>query len=448
MAEEFLTIGMQAVVDNIVFNKTQQIAFYRVTDTTYDYLSHDVQFQKLMATKNAFGSLMSDKMKPVECMIMNTTSPFDVESWVDQSSEALRMQNPSPKYEDYVHMVRDILEFGEFSTKETYLAVVIGDRSEISLDKDGLGEVFKGGAKGAAKTLGDALSAFLKTGDKVSQAEEKIARKREKEYYTIVKNSDFKGQRCSAEEILLLLKRKFYPAMKPPYLETDHGNRLDSGDIVMETASVVEEHLKYIKVVQMDEDTGEDVEGFLATLSFSKMPRNSFLPLQTPFFHFFNAEYTMYSRFKLIPSDDMKKKLEKKRQEKRDEIDNYSKGNTSIAGETPGDLQESFAELNEASNEANASRDPWVEAVFRIVLVAPTLEILTEKCQEVRKAYKDAGYVVSWSQGDQLELFLEAMPGDKMRNSSNKQVINLQYLTSTGFNYGSEVGDKIQTPTR
>lgn len=444
MAENILPLSMKAVVDNIVFSKTQQVAYYRVTDTAYDYLSQDSQYNKILEVNNTFSSLMSDKAKPVDVMVLITYSPFDVNSWARQAQRAHQIQNPSQGYDKYVNEAYNEIALEGFAHKETYLAVTLGDRGDFSLDKDSLLELTRAGFKGAVGMASHAISSFLKTSDIVSSKEEKIAREREKEYYTIIKNSSFNGERCSSEEILLLLKKTFHPAMISPQINVDVDNRVGAGDIVFETAGVVEEKMKYIKITQIDEYSGKDNVGYMATLSFSKLPDVVMPPWERPFFTYL-TNYTMYSRFTLIPAREMKSRIEKKKADRRDEVDNYLKGDTSITGEAPADLQESLAIINEASNLVSMSRDPWVEGVFRIVVEAPTLEALEEDCARLKKEYLDRGFPISWSQGDQLHLFLESMPGDHIRSKGGRHILSLPYLGATGFNFGSDLGDKIQT---
>ena len=69
--------------------------------------------------------------------------------------------------------------------------------------------------------------------------------------------------------------------------------------------------------------------------------------------------------------------------------------------------------------------------------------MLRQFCSTLKQSYDDQGILLQWTAGDQAQLLLEQMPGDKKRISSFDQITNLHMLSTSGMNFSSDVGDRI-----
>jgi hypothetical protein len=150
--------------------------------------------------------------------------------------------------------------------------------------------------------------------------------------------------------------------------------------------------------------------------------------------------YTVNVRFSLVPTEEMKGKVNKKRLETDDEINNLVESGqnaTASLKETVRDLQTIEADLNEA-------RLPWMTGSYRVTIEAPTEESLKDQIVKLKNVYAKQDTVLTWTNGDQLNLFREDLYGGRLEINSFQQTTNLAMIAVAGINIGSQVGDDIR----
>jgi hypothetical protein len=440
-----LDISAVAVIDNMVFSKTEAYAYYRITNEVFDFLSSGSKVKLGLQIANAFNGLMSERPEPLDCHLIITSVPVDVDAWAHQIRTVSKNWDQGPGFDQYVRDQIQYLKAEEYLKKVSYLGVSLGKRNAL----DASGSIFENGLRGAKEVLNNWLSTALSAPtESVSASEENDFRKKEERIHTTLSTGHLAVQRCSAEEILLMIKRQFYPNMPAPYLDVDHDNRLGPGDLDLELHSAIENKYRWMKFTQMLGD--QEVVGYRACLSFTKFPKYQDFPNQGfPFFYFpskMSLPFTCYSRFTLHPSKKMKAELEKKRLEQKDELENLTAGQDrfdSAVNGLPTDLSESLQDGQVMSELLAQDKAPWVEGSYRIVVETPTEELLRKYCSIIKQSYADLDINVTWTSGDQAALFLEQMPGDKMRMPAFNQLSNLTMLATSGFNFSSDVGDPI-----
>lgn len=442
-----LDISALAVVDNIVFSKTDAWAYYRLTNEVFDFLSSTQKVKVGLQISNAFNSLMSDRQDPLECHLIMTSVPVNVDAWSVQVKTIAETWEKSPTFEKYVDEQIQYLKNEEYLRKVTYLGVHLGKRGSLEL---GNVNIFEAGVKGALEVVKKWWESALQIpSEEVSASEENRFRKKEAEINRTLSVGHLQASRVTAKEILLLIKRQFYPAMPAPGLDIDHENRLGPGDLNLELHSAISNKYRWLKINQMLGDT--EIEGYRACLSFSKFPKFQEYPNGGfPFLYFpakLHLPFTCYARFKLLPSKKMKIELEKKKQEQKDQLSNLTAGqdhyDSTISGGAPADVTEALEDIQTISEILTQGKAPWVEGSYRIVVETPTEELLRKYCSIVKQGYSDLDINVSWSSGDQASLFLEQMPGDRMRMPAFNQITNLEMLSTSGFNFSSDIGDPI-----
>lgn len=440
-----LGISAVAVIDNIVFSQTDSYAYYQLSNNVYDFLSSEQKVALAMRISNAFNNLMTEKQEPIECQLIITSAPVDVDAWAEQIKEVSKDWKTGPGFERYVEEQIMYLKNRQYMKKMTFLGVNLGKRGALNMA--GL-NVFESGFKGAMETLKTWMDTIIQTPtEAVSAQEENDARKKEEELFRILSIGHLKAQRVTSEEILLLIKRQFYPAMPAPYLDVDHENRIGPGDIDLEVGSAIENKYRWLKITQMFDDV--EVSGYRATLSFAKFPKDIYYPAGIPFLYFpsrLGAPFTCYSRFTLHPNQKMKLELEKKKKEQKDELENISAAQNSLDSAVdsfPADVAQALDNIHRLSEMLAADKTPWVEGSYRIVVEAPTEETLREYCSKLKQSYDDLGILLQWTAGDQAQLFLEQMPGDTHRVQAFSQITNLDVLSTSGMNFSSDVGDLV-----
>lgn len=443
-----LTPSAIAVIDNLVFSKNEFWAYYRVETEVFDFLSTEGKINNAVQLSNAFTSLVGEK-DSVDIHIVSTSVPIDIDAWRVQILETSKDWNRSPGFERYIEEQTKMLKEEEYLRKTVFFGVCLGKRG--ALDFGDL-NIMSEGIKSAKEQLGKWWNSALSVpGNEISADEEDGARRKEAETFRTLSNGNLRAQRVSSEDLLLLIKRQFYPSMPAPYLEVDHENRLGAGDMDLELASAIENKYRWLKITQILD--GSEMSGYRACLSFSKFPRNTSFPNgTTPFLYFHSLmglPFTVYTRLTLLPSEGMKKTIEKKRKELIDETENINaSGQTSgaagiVSGGQPVGVSEALQDMQTINSILSTDKTPWVQGSYRIVVETPDEETLRKYCSILKQRYADLDINVSWTAGDQAELFLEQMPGDHLRIKSFKQITNLSFLSTSGFRNSNDVGDPI-----
>lgn len=441
-----MDIAPISIIDNIVFNKTERWAYYRLSNSVYDFLSSEAKISVASQLVNAFSNLMSDRQDPLECHLIIASTPVDVDAWEDQAREVTKGWDHAPGFERYLQEQAEMLRQEEYLKKVTYLGVHLGKRGAFDASTK---SIFEAGVAEAMEYVKRWASTALQTpGEVITEQEEQESRAKEIDIHRTLSTGNLRAERVSAEEILLLIKRQFYPSMSVPYLDIDHGSRIEAGDMDLELSSAIYNRLRWLQINQMVD--GEEYSGHRATLTISKLPRETNFPYEGfPFMYFMHRlslPFTSYARFTLHPNIKMKKKLEAKKKEQKDEIENVQAGGNTLdstIGSMPQHVVDAVADMQTLTEMLNNTKHPWVEGVYRIVVETPDENTLKKYCTMVKQKFTDLDVNINWTVGDQAELFLEQMPGDKLRGIAHKQITDLIMFATSGSTYSNDVGDLV-----
>ncbi len=436
-----LKIPIVAINDNIVFSKKEVWAYYKVATVPFDFLSQSAKANMASSTMNGLASICQSEGRKVDGHILITNTPFDIQSWaqqIDRSYLDWHDDYTEPYYKFIDEQIYDLAQEG-FQKPVVYLGIKLFTRGSFDLDA---ANVFEFGLKDAYETFKKAVNNLfiIPTAD-ISASEEKKAREKELEIARILSTGQLRAIPASSEELLLTLKRQFYPSMPAPYLDVNHGTRLGLKDIAVEAGGVIENKYRYLKFSQLVDD--QIYEGYRATLSFARFPEDMSMPgSQLPFLYMPAAKglpYTLNSRFTMIPHQEIKKDLNKKKMETDDELENLGGSgqgsNASIEG-TMGDLAELETSLEN-------SKQPWLNGAYRVTIEMPTFDSLKSAIAQLKQEYAESDTLLIWTTGDQMELFIEEMPGSNIMMSSFNQRTSLSMLGVSGFNIGGLAGDPI-----
>lgn len=88
-------------------------------------------------------------------------------------------------------------------------------------------------------------------------------------------------------------------------------------------------------------------------------------------------------------------------------------------------------------------KSPWIEGTYHVVVEENDLDTLNQGVKDIQKEYASKEIVVRWTSGDQKDLLLEQIPGDMMRQTTFKQLTNINMITTSGFGISSDVGDPM-----
>lgn len=433
-----------AIVDNIIFSKKEVWAYYKISTVPFDFLSESAQASLANRTNVALSTLAQKADKKVDAHILITSTPFETSNWVEQMKTNYKQWNEdlmnAHYFEEFINSQAKTLEGNGFKKKVTYLGVKINTRGAFSLENF---NVLEFGFKEAWEALKKGIdNTFRLTTTEASDYEIENAKGAEADIYLNLTSSSLRVSRPTSEELLLLNKRILHPAMPTAYLEVDHENRIGLNDITFETSRSIEDKHRYLKVTQLVD--GVEYTGYRATMSFARFPVGMGAPSNVPPFLYFShrigAPFTLNARFSLIPTEEMKKELAHKKLETDDEISNLqNSGQASNAH-----IQETLQNLNQLDEELKDSRFPWVSGSYRITIEQPTVEDLNMTAAELKQIFAESDFALALTSGDQMQLLYEEFPGGELRVNSFSQRTNLSMIGTSGFNYGSEVGDPVK----
>jgi len=447
-AKKKLDVSAQAVIDNMVFSKRDVTAYYRVSPQMFEFLSDAVRVSNGARVTAAFTSLVENRRDPLDLHFITTSTPVDVEAWHAQvDSIVSEWEGNTSAFVDFLEQMADHLRSQEYTNRVAYMGIKLGNRGALNFSAM---NPLESGFKAAWETFKEWMSSITKTFDgDVSAAEEREFRMKAERYSSIIKSGALQGTPITSEEIMLLIKRMLYPAMPAPYLDVDHGNRWGAGDLELEHASVIRNKFRWLEINQLI--GGRELTGYRAVLSLTRFSRNAQYP-QTAFPFLYMPQmlmglpFTTFSRVKLLPNEKMRKEIEKRRKEQADQLTNMqgaARKSAEAAVEDNSRVENDLRDLRELDETTANDKTPWVEGSYRIVVETATERSMRDVVAAIKQSYSEVDITTVLSSGDQLDLFLEQMPGDRTRVNSFRQLTNLNHLSTSGFNISSDVGDRI-----
>ncbi len=447
-ARKAFEIPAVGIIDNIILTRKEAWAYFQISEKPYLFLSTPAKVQLANSTISSLGGICQSANKKVDCHLLISTIPFDPSAWEDDllrkhyAYSGADVHTNHQAFLDFIKDQADSLYEKEYQKRVAYLGVKIAQRGAV---ENGLINPLEFGFKEAYDSFKKAVNAlFVFNEFEITSEEEKKMRQLEETLYNALSSSGLQARRPSSEDLLLLIKRRLYPAMPTPFLETDYENRVGLSDITLETGSEIEEKARYVKITQIS--NRYELTGYRATLSFSKFPKELMFPSNIPpFLHkSIMLPFTANCRFSLIPTENMKKDLYKKQLDTDDEINNLLESGQKATESLKATVKDQ-AILEKDLEEENL---PWISGNYRITVEAPTEEDIRAMVENLKQDYSEHDFTLTWTSGDQLDLLQEEMPGGVLKMKDFAQTTNLALLGLAGINYGGAVGDPVMIRNR
>lgn len=433
---------IQAIIGNIIFSSREVWAYYDIPTTIYDFWPNSRKVGYANELTAAFSNIVKNGDRVQDCHIRVTNSPIDVDKWEEDYLKISQGWHRRAGFQNFIDEQIDWLREGGFFEKRVYLGVCLGRRHELDTD---LANPFNAGVKDAMRYLKKYMDGALQIIDKSVTAEEIThAQAQEKDLRMTLEQSKLRASASTTEDLALLIKKSFYPAMPVPYLSIDDDEVYGRGDLVKELGSIIRTNDP--KTLEFEQQIGgEFYTGYMATLTFKKFNETMNVPYGTPWiyasvFSSVNAPFDVSCRFSLVPAKKIQGEIEKGINETQDAAENAMGANKNPSPAIRDRMATADAMLREVEENKNT---PWVSGTYRIQLTAPDKETLQEYCKGMMSFYDESmgGTKLVWTFHDQLDLMLEAMPGDYLRENSFVQTTNIAMLSTSGFNVLNQVGD-------
>lgn len=426
-------LSLTAIDNDLSFSAKAVWLWVRIPPTPYEFLDEDSRVRLAQSMDVGLANILVSDDKSLECQLIVTTAPFKTEEWVNDLYDRANLSQPSEYLPEFLSKMETRVNSNHFKDRKVYLGVKLGNRTEFNSSNSPI-------------PFNDIINLMLpKIGmedNTISEKEMNYWRDKGKNFKRSLLTGNLKAVEVTSDEIAYLAKKPFWPNMEVPPVDLTHKETWGPGELDYLTDARIENHAKYLKITQTL--NGKEQVGYRATLAFARFPETMLFPQNEPWIHFsaslsFSADF--YSRFTIEPARKVRKDINKKTAEVKDQAVNM----TSAGGVVNYDIQERYDQALELDLELSKSRTPWVYARHRIVVEGSTEDQLKDRVQRIIDHYKDLNIQLIQPTGDQLSLLLEGMPNDTSRLGAYYQRQALSIL-STGMPTGSSsVGDQIIT---
>ena len=437
-----VNIGVQAIVGNLIFSDTEVWAYYDVPTTIYDFLDNASKVGYASRLTTALSSIVKSQEEVIDCHLYITNTPIDVDAWEDNYIELSKSWKPKDGFQQFMDDQYELLASENLFEKRCYLGVRLSKRHAMDTEA---ANPFNVGFKDAMTYLKKFLNNMLLIQDKtVDKDELKHAQIREKDLFQTLSAGALQVSRSTSEDLALAIKKILYPAMPCPLIETSEEDIWEKGDLIGDLGGIIgPKNPKYVKIEQLVGD--EFMTGYHATLTFKKFADNLNIPYTTPWIYLsifteMTTPFDVSCRFSLVPARKIKKDIEKGINQTKDALENAYGANASPSPS----IMDEMAQADEMQREVESNKTkPWVSGTYRIGINAYSEDQLSQYCKQMIANYDESmgGTKLVWTYHDQLDLLLEFMPGDHLRESSFIQTSNLELLGVSGFNILNNVGD-------
>ena len=420
-----------AMDGDIAYSKSHVELWVSIPATPFEFLDETTRLSYARSFDTALATIVPET-REVNAQLVITSTPFNDREWSEKLAEQAQKFDPSPYFDQMLGKMRSRVHSAHFREKKVYLSIELGKRSDF------------GKSTGFLSPLTTIISSFgeaVKISDPlVNEKELEYWREKSKSYRTSLMKGNLKATQVSANEIIALVQRSYWPAMEVPVVSNSEKNQWGTGEITGIAVAEIENNRKFLKITQ-DTPEGPKV-GYRATLCFSRFPDEMDFPDQEPWMHYaslLSSPVDLYSRFSIVPARKVRSDVGRKIKDAQDQAENASK----TGGSIPLAIQEQLEVGQSLEFILERDRTPWIYGRHRVVVEAPTEDLLRERANGVIEHYKNLSIDVVWPSSDQMRLLLESQPADQVRVSSYYQRQSLSII-SAGVPAGTgSVGDDI-----
>jgi hypothetical protein len=379
---------------------------------------------------------------------------YDITEWAANLDR--HTPNGAPGWPSLLAAQQSHLWLEQFLQKEVYLGVRLGSRTDQAAGQ--LRAMFDAFAR-AFSTVADAVVGE----DHVIDGRE-IAKWRTKAapVQRLLRSSALQAVPATVDEISWIFRHHMHPGLptSPGSGRPDEPWGRGAVQHLVEGFIDNSESRYYLRITQPNWDFAKQLEArltdpslptpprelssCLATLCISRIPREMDTWDGNPWIHHaedpslgFPLEFS--ARWDIHPPSRAKKDVEK-------QLQKVSGQRRHIAGsgaEVPTGVEDAFADGRTLDVEVERFRKFLVYGAGRLLVSAADPDELTRRCEMVIEHYRNIGIDVVWTANDQLRLFTEQFPGDRVRLKvrAYRQVQELETIAAGLFTASNSLGD-------
>ncbi|GIJ51903.1 hypothetical protein Val02_87890 [Virgisporangium aliadipatigenens] len=435
--------------DSVLLTDTEAWTYLRLPTVSVEFRTADEWDRVIQSQAHSLAGLTDTQIH-----LKTVFREYDIADWAEQLDK--RTHHGVDGWADLLVAQQQHLWDEQFLQKEVYLGVRLGSRTDEATSQ----------LKAAFATVGRwfSLMADSVVGPDDVIDEKEIAKWRGKAtpVQRMLRGGAFQAVPASIDELTWLFRHHMHPAMPVPPASTRRNQPWGSGEVQHLVEGVVDntESRYYLRITQPNwdylkqldsyrqEDGGTPPEreytSYVATLSVSRVPREMDTWDGNPWIHHaedpslgFPVEFS--ARWDIHPPRKAKKDVEKQLQKVAGQ-----RRHIAVSGaEVPTSVEDAFADGRSLDVEVERARKYLVYGAGRLMVSAHSPDELTRRCEVLIEHYRNIGIDVAWSPNDQLRLFVEQFPGDRVRLKvrAYRQVQDLETITAGLFTATNSLGD-------
>ncbi|WP_017614902.1 ATP-binding protein [Nocardiopsis salina] len=407
--------------DRVLLSDAEAWAYFRLPTVSYEFTTPEER--QALAT-NVTIALAAIRMNDAEVHLRVAHRTYPAAEWattLDETSDA------GPGWYDYLEEMYRHVWAKDFWTKEVYLGVRLGPRNS----GPGLGffSQIMSGYQRTEQMLG-------LTDDAVDDRELARWTDQAERLGRALSASSLHARHATSEEIAWLVRHAVTGSAEEPRTSATPKRTWGRGEIEALVDGTLVNGRSSLRLEQPSGPT------HVAYLSFARFPDLMPFPDGEPWIHHADAlpfPVEMSLRMKLIPPAKASKDVGRKLAHARD-MDAHIR---EAGVEAPIALAEQIDAARMLEHGITKERLPFVYGWHRLMVSAPTEKLLTQQVEAVVEHYRDIGIDVINSTGDQLSLFNESLPGDRIRLNAYAQRQPLRTIAGGMPTATVDVGDRM-----
>src|SRR4051794_2685429 len=409
--------------DRILLTDSAVWAYFRLPTVSYEFTTGEER--EALAT-NITIALAGVRMQDAEIHLRIAHRTYPAADWalaLDQTSDG------GPGWRDYLEEMYAHVWAKDFWTKEVYLGVRLGPR--------GVGAQLSGGAFRQLFGLYKRSEEVLGLHDDATPPKE-IARwvEQAERLGRALSGSALYARDATSTELAWLFPPPPGGAPTGPPPSATPRRTWGTGEIeTLVEGSIVNGRSN----LRMEQPDGAS---YAAYLSFARFPDLMPFPDGEPWLHFADAlpfPVEVSARMKLVPPAKASKDVSRKLAHARD-MDQHIR---EAGAEAPIALAEQIDAARMLEHGITKERLPFVYGWHRLIVSAPTEELLQQRVDAVVEHYRDLGIDIVCSTGDQFSLFCESLPGDRIRVNAYAQRQPLRTIAGGMPTATVDLGDRL-----
>ncbi|WP_017592358.1 ATP-binding protein [Nocardiopsis potens] len=382
--------------DRILLSDSEAWAYFRLPTVSYEFSTPEER--EALAT-NVTIALAAIRMDDAEVHLRVAHRTYPAAQWATRLDET---SDSGPGWYDYLDEMYRHVWAKDFWSKEVYLGVRLGIRGGVRGQlKQGVFAQLLGAYQRSEQVLGIEDPAIdAKELARWTEQSERLGR--------ALAASSLHARHATANQVAWLLRHAVAGTAEEPRSSAAGRRTWGRGEIEQLVEGVVHNGRSMLRLEQFAGDT------YVAYLSFSRFPDLMPFPDGEPWMHHSDAlpfPVEISSRMKLIPPAKASKDVSRKLAHARD-MDAHIR---EAGADMPIALAEQIDAARMLEHGITKERLPFVYGWHRLMVSAPTESELVQRVEAVVEHYRDIGIDVVNSTGDQLSLFNESLPGDRIR---------------------------------